>query len=234
MADWFDFADVRSTSLGVYVSEFPPITTGEERVDFKKVPGRSGSLTILEGDAVYDDIILTINCFVRDLTYLDSITAWLRGSGDLVLGNMADRYYKARCVNQIELTKLLRGHQHRTFAAVFRCAPYRYAYPAPATITKTVSGQTITNPGTVDAEPTITVTGSGDIALTIGAKTVQIAALASAITIDVAAGLAYNGATNLTGSLTGDWPMTIPPGVNVVSWTGTVSKVEIAPNWRYI
>lgn len=61
----------------------------------------------------------------------------------------------------------------------------------------------------------------------------QIAGLASEITIDVAAGLAYNGAVNLTGSLTGDWPLTIPPGNSTVSWTGSVTKVEITPSWRY-
>lgn len=234
MADWFDFAGVRSTTHGVYVQEFPPATIPEERAKFEPIPGRSGSLTLLEGDAVYDDIVLSIDCFVRDLSKLDQISAWLRGRGALVLGNMPDRYYDARCVNQIEMAKILRGRNHRTFPAVFRCKPYRYVYSAPATITKTVSGQTITNPGNVDAEPLIVVTGSGDVTLTIGAKTVQIAGLASKITIDVAAGLAYNGEINLTGSLTGDWPMTIPPGNSTVSWTGSVTKVEITPGWRYI
>lgn len=234
MADWFNFAGTRSTTHGVYVQDFPPLTLPEERAKFETVPGRSGSLTLLEGDAVYDDIVLSIDCFVRDLSKLDTIGAWLRGRGALVLGNMPDRYYDARCVNQIELAKVLRGRQHRTFTAVFRCKPFRYVYPAPATITKTVSGQIITNPGTTDAEPYITVTGSGDVTLTIGAKTMQVAGLASKITIDVAAGLAYNDAINLTGSLTGDWPMTIPPGNSAVSWTGAVTKVEITPGWRYI
>lgn len=234
MANSFSFAGVSSSVYGVYVQNFPPIITGEERVRFELVPGRSGSLTILEGENVYDDIILPIECFVRDLTYLDNITAWLHGSGDLILGNDTTRYYKAHCINQLELKKVLRVTAYRAFTAVFRCKPYRYVYPVPATVEYTSSPGSITNPGTADAEPTIIVTGAGDITLTIGAKTVQIAALASAITIDVAAGLAYNGTTNLTGSLTGDWPMTIPPGVNAVSWTGLVSKVEIAPNWRYI
>lgn len=234
MANWFNFNGTISTSLGVIVQTFPPVTLPEERAEFETIPGRSGSLTILEGDAVYDDIVLSIECRVSDLTNIDQIAAWLRGSGDLVLGNMPDRYYKARCVNQIELAKVLRGRAHRTFSAVFRCKPFRYVHTAPAVITKTVSGQTITNPGNVDAEPLIVATGSGDVTLTIGAKTVQIAGLASKITIDVAAGLAYNGAVNLTASLTGDWPMTIPPGISAVSWTGSVTKVEITPGWRYI
>ena len=235
MADYFDFAGVRSTDLGVYVTEYPPITLPEERADFKPVPGKSGSLTITEGDAVYDDIVLGVNCIVRDVTQIDAIAAWLRGSGALVLGNMPTRYYSARAVNQIELAKVMRGHAHRTFAATFRCKPYRYLYPATSPITITTSPGSVTNSGNVDAEPLIVVTGSGDITLTIGAKTLTITGLASAITIDVAAGLAYNGAVNLSASVSRvGWPLTIPPGVNAVSWTGAVTSVVITPAWRYL
>ena len=145
MANWFSFAGITSTTKGVYVQDFPPATLPEERAEFVDIPGRSGSLTVLEGAAVYDDIILTINCYVRDMTQLDAISAWLRGSGALVLGNMPDRYYVARCVNQIEVAKLLRASGHRTFAAVFRCQPYRYAYPAPAPLTYLPLVNKITN-----------------------------------------------------------------------------------------
>lgn len=134
MANWFQFNGTLSTSLGVYVQAFPPITLPEERVKFEPIPGRSGSLTLLEGDDVYDDIVLSVSCYIRDDTSLDAITAWLRGAGSLVLGNAPTRYYKARCVNQVELAKVLRGRQYRTFAAVFRCAPYRYVYPEPSAL----------------------------------------------------------------------------------------------------
>lgn len=234
MANWFDFNGVRSTTYGLYVQTFPPITTGEERAVFKPIPGHSGTLTLIEGPAVYDDIVLSVDCFVRSLTYLDTIAAWLRGGGTLVLGNDSTRSYVARCVNQLEMAKLVRTAQHRTLTPVFRCSPYRYAYPQAAAVEYTTSPGTINNTGTADAEPVITVEGSGDITLTIGAKTLQIAGLASAITIDVPAGLAYNGVTNLTASLTGDWPMTIPPGSSAVSWTGTVTKVTITRPWRYV
>lgn len=234
MADWFDFNGTRSTALGVYVAEYPPVTLPEERVEFKQPLGRSGSLALLEGDAVYNDVVLSIECFVRDLSKIDQIAAWLRGRGALVLGNTDNRYYDARCVNQLELAKIMRGHAHRSFAAVFRCQPYRYAYPAPAKITiNAPTGQSVTNPGNVDAEPLIVVTGTGDIELTIGSKTLLIAGLASSITIDTAAGLAQHDDVNLTGSLTGDWPLTIPPGINAVSWVGDVTKIEITPAWRY-
>ncbi len=238
MPGWFDFKGVRSTDRGVIVQDFPPLTLPEERAEFVVVPGRSGSLTVLEGDGVYNDITLSIDCYVRNLNQLDAIGAWLRGHGVLVLGNMSNRYYDARCVNQIELAKVLRGREHRTFAAVFRCAPYRYVYPAPTAIAL-VDGGTITNPGTASAEPVITLTGSGDVTLTIGEKSVDVALpeASTTIVIDVPAGFAYSedGTVNLTSLLTpSDWPLTIPPGANAVSVTGTVTAASLLPNWRYI
>lgn len=235
MADWFDFAGKRSTALGVFVQDFPPLTLAEERAEFKPIPGRSGSLTILEGGAVYDDIVLSINCFVRDLSALDQIAAWLRGSGVLVLGNMPSRYYVARCVNQIELAKVLRGRQHRTFAAVFRCQPYRYIHPQPAALTLTASPGSITNSGTADAFPLITIVGSGDVTLTIGGRTLTITGLATQITFDTETGFALDGSGNdLTDTVSVVWPFVIPPGISAVSWTGTVTSVTITRPWRYI
>ena len=56
MMDWFEWNGVRCTQYGIHVLEQPSITIPSERVTFTDVPGRSGSLTQLEGDDVYDDI----------------------------------------------------------------------------------------------------------------------------------------------------------------------------------
>ena len=49
---------------------------------------------------------------------------------------------------------------------------------------------------------------------------------------DVPQRLAYHEGINLTGSLTGDdWP-TLSVGSTAISWTGSVSRITITPNWR--
>lgn len=40
-------------------AETAPLTMPAERTAFTAVPGKSGSLTTLEGDNVFDDLILT-------------------------------------------------------------------------------------------------------------------------------------------------------------------------------
>ena len=236
MSDWFDFAGVRSAALGVYLKSHPSIPIAKERVTNETVPGRSGTLTETEGTDVYDDIVLSLPCRMGGLADIDQVAAWLRGEGNLVLGDMPTRYYKARCSNQMDLARILRCMDTREFNAVFRCAPFRYVHPEPAALTLTASPGSINNPGTVGATPYITVVGSGDIDLTVGTRTIHIAGLASQITIDTDTGYALDGSdADLTDTVTFDaYPWTIPPGVSAVSWTETVTSVTITRPWRYI
>ena len=59
LTDWFEWNGVRCTQYGIHVLEQPSIIIPSERVTFTDVPGRSGSLTQLEGDDVYEDMVLT-------------------------------------------------------------------------------------------------------------------------------------------------------------------------------
>ncbi len=73
--DWFEWNGVRCTDYGIHVTEQPPITIPSERATFTNVPGRSGSLTTLEGDDVYDDLLLMANCFIADPARIPDIAA---------------------------------------------------------------------------------------------------------------------------------------------------------------
>ena len=81
MNDWFEWNGVRCTQYGIHVSELPPPTIPSERVTYTNVPGRPGSLTTLEGEDVYEDVVLTAQCFLSDPTKIPAIAAWLKGSG---------------------------------------------------------------------------------------------------------------------------------------------------------
>jgi phage-related protein len=85
--DWFSWNGVRCTEYGIRVSEQPPITIPAERATFTNVPGRSGNLTTLEGDDVYDDLVLTATCFIQDANRITEIAAWLKGSGTVTFAN---------------------------------------------------------------------------------------------------------------------------------------------------
>ena len=229
MMDWFEWNGVRCTQYGIHVLEQPPVTIPSERVAFTDVPGRSGSLTQLEGDDVYDDMVLTVTCLIADPSRIPEIVAWLRGSGTVTFANRQGGFYHARVVNQIPFEKILRGNPHRSFAINFRCKPFWYLSDVEP-ITLTTSGTFITNPGSMASEPLITVYGSGEITLMVG-MTITELEIADKITLDTPLMEAYNSSTSMNSCMSGDFPQLLP-GKNAVSWSGNVSKVEIQPNWR--
>ena len=148
MNDWFSWTGVKCTEYGIHVLEQPPITIPAERATFTNVPGRPGSLTMLEGDDVYDDMILTAQCMISDPSNIHAIASYLKESGKVAFANRPGGFYFARIVNQIPFEKILRGNPHRSFAVNFRCQPFWYQENVPE-ITVTTSGAFITNPGSV-------------------------------------------------------------------------------------
>ena len=158
------------------------------------------------------------------------IAAWLKGSGTVTFANRTGGYYKARIANQIPFEKVLRGNPHCSFAVNFRCYPFWYQDNI-ADVTITTSGSTITNPGSVYSEPIITVTGSGDITLMIGTTIVELTDVSQSIVINSALKEAYKGNTLMNDHMSGDFPV-LKPGLNAISWTGTVTQVTVKPNWR--
>ena len=229
MNDWFEWNGVRCTQYGIHVLEQPPVTIPSERVAFTDVPGRSGSLTQLEGDDVYDDMVLTATCLIDDPSRIPEIAAWLRGSGTVTFANRQGGFYHARVVNQIPFEKILRGNPHRSFAINFRCKPFWYLSDV-GLITLTTSGTFITNPGSVASEPVITVYGYGEITLMVG-MTITELEITDKITLDTPLMEAYSGSTSMNSCMSGDFPSLLP-GKNAVSWSGNVSRVEIQTNWR--
>ena len=232
MNDWFSWNGKKCTEYGIHVLEQPPITIPAERATFTDVPGRPGSLTTLEGDDVYDDLILTAQCMISDPSNIRAIASYLKGCGKVAFANRPGGFYFARIVNQIPFEKILRGNPHRSFAVNFRCKPFWYQENVPE-ITVTASGTFVNNPGSVYSEPVITVYGSGEITLMVGMTIVELDGITDSITLDTPLMEAYKDTTSMNSCMSGDFP-TLLPGQNAISWTGNVTKVEVQPNWRFL
>ena len=232
MNDWFEWNGRRCTELGIHVLEQPVYTLPAERSTFTSVPGRSGSLTTLEGDEVYDDIVLTATCMIDSESRISELSAWLKGSGNVAFANRSGGFYRARIVNQIAFEKVLRGNPHRKFAVNFRCQPFWYPESVPVE-TLTASTSLLNNPGSVYSEPTITVYGSGEITLMVGTQIVELTDIEDSITLNTSLMEAYKGNLSMNGCMSGEFPV-LNPGANAISWSGNVTKVEVQPNWRFL
>lgn len=229
---WFEWNGVKSTQYGIYVSEQPPITMPTERVSYTSIPGRSGALVKTEGEDVYEDLTLTVQCVMLDGTKIPEIMKWLKGSGKVTFANRQGGFYYGRVANQIPFDKVMRGRENRAFAVIFRCKPFWYLADEEEE-TLSVSGQTIKNEGSVISEPIITVNGTGEGTLMIGQTLIELTGMTGSITIDSELQEAYSGLESRNGNMSGDFPR-LAVGTNGVSWTGGITSVTIRKNTRYL
>lgn len=232
MSGWFKWNGVKSTDLGIYVSEHPPITYPNERAEYINVPGRSGSLAMLEGEEVYDDLTLSAQCSMRDASRINEIGAWLRGSGTVEFGNRTGGYFKARIANQVPFAQIMRGKKNLQFAVSFRCKPFWYSNDDTAVVL--ASNGTISNPGNAACEPRITVTAAGDYTLVVNGCMMEVTGGSIIIDSELRDCLSADGASLANGRVTMDEFPKLDPGANNVSWTGNVTKVEIVRRVRYL
>ncbi len=228
MNDYFIWKGIKSLDKGVVASKLPPYTMAEERLEHIKVPARAGSLTKKEGEDVYEDMTVPVECFIRDDSAIAGLDAWLKGSGPVEFPNWPAGYYEARIVNQIPLERILAGRAHRRFTINFRLQPFRQRHEAKSR-TLTEVAQFVENEGSIAAAPVITVRGSGDITLMVGLEIIELIGISQGITIDSALQEAYWGSANMNNSMIGIYPL-LGPGRTAVSWEGSVSSVEIV--WR--
>ena len=235
MNNWFKWNGESCLQYGIYVTELPPPTIPAERVTHTNVPGRAGSLTTLEGDYVYDDVVLSCACVISDPSKIPAIAGWLRGSGTVTFADREGGFYYATIANQIPFEKILRGNPHRLFTINFRCKPFWYEEsPDPIIlIAEMGTSDILQNPGNVPSEPLIQLTGTGEITLMINGTIIELSDMDGSITIDSQLQEAYNGTTSMNSRMSGEFPVLLP-GQNAISWSGDVTHLVIEPNWRYL
>lgn len=247
MNDWFSWKGQMSTNYGVHMLTPPSIITPKERVENIEVPGRSGTLTRLEGEDVYDALSLSITCIIHDLyneegEYLPTkLAGWLKGSGWLVIPQRSDGLYKGRIVNQLSFERILRNHPHRLFSVEFQCEPYFY-YTS-GQIWEDLGEETkFTNPGNVAAKPLFRVKGTtGWIGMSDGYLHINDISDLDYLTIDCEAKVAYTGesgsSTNpmvlANSRIAGTW-IEFPPGEHFITTQGDLSEVMMMPRWRSV
>jgi phage-related protein len=230
MNAWFSFNGRKSSEFGIRVLRQPARIRPLERAVRTVVPGRTGSLVTTQGEDVYDDVLLEAECYLENTDRIGEINAWLKGSGKLELSGRPGGHYRARVNNQISFEKLLRVHPHVSFSVIFRCFPFWYRDNV-SDITLTSSGEMITNPGNVSAEPLITVYGEGNISLMVGTTLVELTGISGSITLDCELKEAYTGSALMNSHMAGEFPA-LRPGANAVSWAGDVTKVVVRSKWR--
>lgn len=224
------------SDLDLRITHRPNIPIAEEDINNIEIEGLNSSLT--ERYGTYKDIEIAIEFNTVNRKDIHSqfrqVKAWLQSiqNNKLVLTDDADYFY---LVNYLKFDKEIERKFKvlGTFTAIFVCKPFVYSFTGLNKITITQAIK-LTNEGTAIAYPILKIYGSGDITLTINNKNVILTAMSNNITLDSVMKEAYNdNAENLNNKMNGDFP-TLDVGENNISWTGTITKIEIIPNWCYL
>ncbi|NRT90021.1 phage tail protein [Clostridium beijerinckii] len=210
---------------GLKIISLPPIQLSTPVVNDVDIEDRDGTLTEFKK--------YTADTKQVEADYIGNnplnVASWLQGSGEVIFGNIPDRYYKARINNVVPISQVIENQMYNLLIQ-FYCQPFGYLLEGKEPITLT-SGTTLNNSkASYISLPKIIIYGTGSCAFTINNRTFNITNIVGGnITIDSD----LRGVLENKGQyMTGKFPF-LDIGENNVSWTGTgVTKVDIIPNWR--
>lgn len=233
---WFKWNGVRSDAKNIILNAAPQIVKPEERVQHVTIPGRSGDLTLTEGeegDQVWNSYIQTIGIAVKGAANVPAVENWLKGAGKVTFSSQPGLEQEARVIGAVTLEKHSRNLDWWEGDVQFYCNPTKRDV-SEQVINVTSSGTTVNNPGDRTAYPLIKITGSGAITIMCGGKTLAIPDCVSGWTIDSENEWILNGSgVPQMNVCTGAFPV-LNVGSNSVTFTGSVTKLEITPRFRYL
>ena len=221
--NYFIFKGISTIDYDIIVNTFPDIESSEEEGNFISIPGRDGFL--FQSNDRYTELDKAITITLKDIDNIDNIKSWLTGDGDLILSNEIGVSYKARIVGKI---KFQRSKSVWVAQINFKTQPFGYFIKESVTLTESTQ---LNNPGNHSSKPIITIHGVGDITLTINSKNIVLSGITDYITLNSEIEEAYRDLVNMNNYMIGEFPI-FDVGINAILWIGTVSKIDITPNWR--
>jgi len=239
---FFEYKGRKSNEFGLVVSNDLAFTTPERDVELFEVPGLDGDLIIDKGRLKGFDKQFTVSLMVPDGKTIDrsakEISEWLRSDvswDKLTFSGYEGYFYEAICYESFDIQDVLKTFGKAVIT--FRCKPYKYKNDGQVPLT-VIGGQTLFNPEKRMAKPLIKITGTGNITLkNNGTDWLILTSVDGYITIDSAQMSVHKDGLQqfqkMNANLKPLFPVLIS-GSNVITWTGTVTKVEITPKWEAV
>lgn len=229
---------ISSTTIqGLLIQNLPPITKPKIRAEAEEIDGRDGDIITLLGYGAYDK---EFQIGLYSQFDIDQIIEYFNSSGIVTFSNEPDKYYNYQILEQIDFERLLR---FRTATVKMHVQPFKYSVADNSqtySISQGTTSVTIRNVGNIYSKPLLTITGSGTINLYLNSVqvfTLNLGATDTVIAIDITNMNAYNPSTNdfLNRLVTGNYDnFRLAVGKNTISWTGSITQIQIQNYSRWI
>lgn len=229
-----------SDSYGIVIQDRPQIDTPKRKITFKSSFGQSGDNPYDE--EAYNNTTMELNMYAtgtpdidasmrRDMIYdlFDSGTYM-----DFIPYFDESKIYRVMTLEPPKFMTKYFMDEGQQFDVSFTVKPYKLLVYSPTKIL-TTSGSSFLNNSSKTSLPRIKIFGSGDVTLTVNGIPFVIKNITTDIILDSELMIAYRETSIIDNEndkiFTREYPF-LKKGSNTISWTGTVSKVEIEPRWR--
>ena len=219
---------------GLLISELPPVSKPQMRTQVDTIDGRDGDVVTDLGFQAYDR---EVSIGLHGGFDIDDVSEYFNSEGIAIFSNEPTLYYKYKITRQIDYERLIR---FRKAKVVFHVQPFKFSTietPLSYVIEENQTSIKVFNSGNYKSNPKLTVYGTGSIVLALNGTNILTINLGDEgnITIDTAELEAYKGTVLKNRLVSGDYDkFALLKGENTISWTGTVTKIEIDQYSRWI
>ena len=222
------------TIPGLLIQNLPPISKPRQRVEIEEIDGRDGDIVTYLGYGAYDK---EFKIGLYGSYNVDEIISYFNSEGTVIFSNEEDKYYNYQIIEQIDFDKLLR---YKEATVKMHIQPFKYSAEDNQkvfSVDSTTTSISIRNSGNIYSRPVLTITGSGSIDLYLNDIQLFVINMGdyTSITIDTNNMNAYNGSILLNRNVTGSYDnFKLNVGNNTISWSGSISQIEIDNYSRWI
>lgn len=220
-----DFKNKSTDDFQVVTKDIGRRKRANEQIDRYTSPYHNGELTVHTNK--YDSYSRNMTFTSLDDSELSDIYKWLNGYGKLRTSIDPDGFFYASVIGEVEA--VADGPILNDLSIEFSVEPFFYLDSGDSVV-EVENGAVMTNLGSFQASPLITIYGEGDITLSINGKSVLLENVVDSISMDSLKLVCYRGNENMGRKMIGEY-LFLEEGENEISYQGTVMKVEITPRW---
>lgn len=222
---------------GLLISELPPITKPQMRVTAEEIDGRAGDIVTELGFSAYDK---EMSIGLAGQYDIDDVIDFFNQSGKITFSNEPDKFYNFAQYDAIDFEKLIR---FKTAKVKFHVQPFKFGLNESEKTfvfsSSATSGElSIRNNGNYPSRPQITLTGSGNVNLSINGAQVMVINMTQnpVITLDSTAMNAYAPDNSLMNrQVTGNYDnLVLKSGRNTISYSGTLTQIAVNNYSRWL
>ena len=217
---------------GLIITNTPPITKPKMRVDKIEIDGRDGDIIEKVG---YESYTKNVGIGLARNYDINEVIKYFTGDGELVLSDEPDKVYIASIFDDVDYERLL---QVRKATVKFHVQPFKYLKDE-SKVSLNITTQTsveVENQGLEVSKPIFMLEGSGTIEIAVNGINIFKYTFPSGETKVIINSLeeeAYFEGVYKNRNMLGEFPK-LQVGINTISWTGTLTKIEIEPKSRWL